>query len=252
MQTAYKCPICKKSAVNMELQWRKLDQAIESQPMPAQFADTKAVIHCNDCSARSSVKYHWLGNKCAMCDSYNTNEIQLLGGSDIEQHAGDPARTGLSRRSSAQQQVASRRPGPEYRSSRSYFLDVEEQVAGHARPTSAVALATDESLSRYEVLRRISRSLSPRRNYLGTREEEMMDASSTHGEAGRFDHFWGEDGRFLSGEEEEDDDDDDDDEDEEEDDDEGDSDESMPDDDDEEDEVEEVDALEGIELFGHR
>lgn len=220
--------------------------------MPAQFADTKAVIHCNDCSAKSSVEYHWLGNKCAMCDSYNTNEVQLLGGSDVVQHAGDLARTGLSRRSSGQQQVVLRRPGPEYRSSRSYFLDVEVQVAEHARPTSAVAMVTDENLSPYEFLQRISRSLSPMRNYLGTREEEMIDANNAHGEAGRFDYFWGEDGRFLSGEEEEEEEDHDEDDDEgEDDDDEGDSDESMPDED-EEDEVEEVDALEGIELFGHR
>ncbi|KAF2086160.1 zf-CHY-domain-containing protein, partial [Saccharata proteae CBS 121410] len=78
MDTAYKCPICKKSAVNMELQWRKLEHAIQSQPMPPQFADTRAVIHCNDCSVRSSVMYHWLGNQCGHCDSFNTNELQLL------------------------------------------------------------------------------------------------------------------------------------------------------------------------------
>jgi hypothetical protein len=87
METAYKCPMCKKSAVNMELQWQKLTQAIESQPMPEQFASTRAVIQCNDCSAKSSVKYHWLGNKCNTCDSYNTNELRILNGPESEQVA---------------------------------------------------------------------------------------------------------------------------------------------------------------------
>jgi hypothetical protein len=87
METAYKCPMCKKSAVNMELQWQKLTDAIEGQPMPEQFADTRAVIQCNDCSSKSSVKYHWLGNKCNSCDSYNTNELRILNGPDSQQAA---------------------------------------------------------------------------------------------------------------------------------------------------------------------
>ncbi|KAJ4294526.1 hypothetical protein N0V90_008217 [Kalmusia sp. IMI 367209] len=87
METAYKCPTCKKSAVNMELQWQKLTQAIESQPMPEQFVNTRAIIQCNDCAAKSSVKYHWLGNKCNSCDSYNTNELRILNGPESEQTA---------------------------------------------------------------------------------------------------------------------------------------------------------------------
>lgn len=87
METAYKCPTCKKSAVNMELQWQKLTLAIESQPMPEQFLHTRAIIQCNDCSAKSSVAYHWLGNKCSSCDSYNTSELRLLNGPESEQTA---------------------------------------------------------------------------------------------------------------------------------------------------------------------
>ena len=77
MQTSYRCPICGRSAVNMELQWRKLDHAIEGQPMPEQYRQTKVWIVCNDCSCRSCVSYHWLGNKCARCDGYNTSELGL-------------------------------------------------------------------------------------------------------------------------------------------------------------------------------
>ncbi|KAJ4365304.1 hypothetical protein N0V83_008924 [Neocucurbitaria cava] len=87
METAYKCPICKKSAVCMDLQWQKLTQAIESQPMPEQFSNTRAIVQCNDCSAKSSVKYHWLGNQCGTCDSYNTNELRILNGPESEETA---------------------------------------------------------------------------------------------------------------------------------------------------------------------
>lgn len=76
---AYKCPICNKSIVNMETQFRRLDMAIETQPMPEKFQDTRAVVSCNDCSARTTVKYHWLGLKCAVCQSYNTSQLQILG-----------------------------------------------------------------------------------------------------------------------------------------------------------------------------
>lgn len=71
----------------MDLQWQKLTQAIESQPMPEQFSSTRAIIQCNDCSAKSSVKYHWLGNQCGTCDSYNTNELRILNGPESEQTA---------------------------------------------------------------------------------------------------------------------------------------------------------------------
>ncbi|KAI9804052.1 MAG: hypothetical protein M1833_000333 [Piccolia ochrophora] len=84
MKTSYRCPICSRSIVNMETQFRNLDRAIESQPMPPQFQDTKALVYCNDCCAKSSVKYHWLGLKCSVCDSYNTAQIQILSGPDPE------------------------------------------------------------------------------------------------------------------------------------------------------------------------
>ncbi|KAL6901366.1 hypothetical protein GGI43DRAFT_376109 [Trichoderma evansii] len=79
MKSSYKCPICNKSLVNMETQFRNLDLAIMSQPMPPDFQDTKAKILCNDCSARSTVAYHWLGLKCSICRSYNTVELQIMG-----------------------------------------------------------------------------------------------------------------------------------------------------------------------------
>ncbi|KAF8863507.1 zf-CHY-domain-containing protein [Acephala macrosclerotiorum] len=84
MKTAYRCPICNKSAVNMETQFRNLDRAIAEQPMPPQFQDTKAMVSCNDCYAKSAVMYHWLGLKCAICDSYNTTQLSILSDPAVE------------------------------------------------------------------------------------------------------------------------------------------------------------------------
>ena len=79
LKVSYKCPICSKSLVNMEYQFRNLDILIMAQPMPTEFRDTKATILCNDCSAKSTVPYHWIGLKCSICRSYNTAQLQLLG-----------------------------------------------------------------------------------------------------------------------------------------------------------------------------
>jgi hypothetical protein len=85
----------------MEIQFRNMDRAIESQPMPPQFEDTKALVYCNDCYAKSPVKYHWLGLKCGVyvsfllssgdanvtqcrCSSYNTAQLQILSGPEPE------------------------------------------------------------------------------------------------------------------------------------------------------------------------
>lgn len=78
-QTSYKCPICSKSIANMESQFRRLDRHIEEQPMPEEYRDNRAYIFCNDCNSRSITKYHWLGLKCGLCDSYNTAQLELLG-----------------------------------------------------------------------------------------------------------------------------------------------------------------------------
>jgi zinc ribbon protein/RING finger family protein len=77
MRRSYKCPICNKSLLNMETQFRQLELEILAQPMPQEFRDTKAVVLCNDCSGKSTVPYHWLGLKCAICSSYNTVELRM-------------------------------------------------------------------------------------------------------------------------------------------------------------------------------
>src|SRR4051812_529541 len=65
MQSSYKCPLCNKSCVNMDAQFRSFDMAILTQPMPHEYTDARAIISCNDCSAKSQTAYHWLGLKCS-------------------------------------------------------------------------------------------------------------------------------------------------------------------------------------------
>lgn len=113
MRISYKCPICHRSAVKMELQWRKLEDAIASQPMPEQYRNTKAWTICNDCMARTCTTYHWLGNKCLRCDSYNTNETSLV---DTEQSVA-PASPMFSFDQSAQQE---------------YQQDIDRRLVGRA------------------------------------------------------------------------------------------------------------------------
>ncbi|KAI4700003.1 hypothetical protein J4E81_004037 [Alternaria sp. BMP 2799] len=127
MQTAYKCPICKKSAVCMDLQWQKLTQAIEGQPMPEQFANTRAVVQCNDCSAKSSVKYHWLGNQCGTCDSYNTNELRILNGPESEEAANAILDADLDSGSRSPVSVSSPSSQAPLRSPRYYFQPDEPE-----------------------------------------------------------------------------------------------------------------------------
>src|ERR1700760_215347 len=84
---AYRCPICQKSVVNMEIQWRKLDDAISSQPMPAKLRDTIVEVRCNDCHGKSLCRYHWLGNRCGLCDSYNTLHVKFIKPGEQQQNA---------------------------------------------------------------------------------------------------------------------------------------------------------------------
>lgn len=78
IKTSYKCPICSKSVENMESQFRRLDMHLQEQPMPPEYLNTRAIILCSDCEAKTSTRYHWGGLKCEVCLSYNTVELQIL------------------------------------------------------------------------------------------------------------------------------------------------------------------------------
>ncbi|KAM9897030.1 hypothetical protein OXX79_007126 [Metschnikowia pulcherrima] len=75
---SYKCPICKKTVVNTETQFRILDQEIRQSPLPAPYDKWRCIISCNDCKGKSSCAYHVMGLKCRYCASYNTNQLKLI------------------------------------------------------------------------------------------------------------------------------------------------------------------------------
>lgn len=75
---SYKCPVCKKTVVNMDTQFRILDQEISQLPLPAPYNNWRCIINCNDCKGKSNAPYHILGLKCKYCKSYNTNKVKLI------------------------------------------------------------------------------------------------------------------------------------------------------------------------------
>jgi hypothetical protein len=175
MVSAYQCPVCKKSAKNMQLQWRKLDVEIEKQPMPVQWRGAMVDIRCNDCGLKSRVGYHWLGNKCALCDGYNTVEVQIVGREPDSQDA-QAARAAQLRVSFERRRVQTLAP------QRSYFQFPDEETEAADRPRSAgnAIEASGFGITAFEVLARMSRSLSPIRHYFDSDSEDSLRAGQGH------------------------------------------------------------------------
>lgn len=76
MATSYKCPLCNKSIVKMDALFLNLSNIIKEQPMPEDWKHVRSILLCNDCSAKSSAPFHFLGLQCENCHSYNTIELQ--------------------------------------------------------------------------------------------------------------------------------------------------------------------------------
>ena len=238
IKTAYKCPICSKSVVNMETQFRNLDIAIQMQPMPEKFQDTRAVVLCNDCSARTTTEYHWLGLKCAVCRSYNTSELQILGVDSAQGLTGGAATTTpqssepqSENPSTSATQTLAPRDIPRRRRHSSNLLD-------HGIDTSG---ANPRDLGSFVVQERLVRSVSPSHGAERTMRSGMQQSSAddSDDEAGDFIGFWSRVPQGIKPNEDEDGESESD----------GESlssvDEDMEEDDDEDDEEE-------ISLFGHR
>ncbi|KAF2398979.1 zf-CHY-domain-containing protein [Trichodelitschia bisporula] len=197
MATAYKCPICKASAANMELAWRKLDSEIARQPMPRQWADTRADVRCNDCGHASVVPYHWLGCKCAVCDGFNTLEVRLLAAERVVRDVEDFARR--------ERLAAERREGQRGEGVRSTVLAARPaggyfQTAEEERGRAGNEQGLLEGFRPMEMMARFgARSLSPIRHYF-EEEEEVGSEDDDEEEGGG--GIWGEEGWFFSEESE--------------------------------------------------
>ncbi|RLV93287.1 hypothetical protein JA1_002596 [Spathaspora sp. JA1] len=86
---SYKCPICKKTIVNVETQFRLLDQEVMQSPLPPPYNSWRCIISCNDCKGKSNCSYHVLGLKCKYCKSYNTNQLKLIKPEEEEEEDDD-------------------------------------------------------------------------------------------------------------------------------------------------------------------
>ena len=71
----YTCPLCMRSMEDMSDYFSRLDQAVRMQPMPASFQNTMVNIYCQDCEKTGQCRYHFVGQKCPHCGSYNTREM---------------------------------------------------------------------------------------------------------------------------------------------------------------------------------
>ena len=72
------CPVCSRSFVDRSAEWNMLDALVAEQPMPDEFAATRAVVSCCDCNVRSEIAWHFLALRCAECGSYNTNLVERI------------------------------------------------------------------------------------------------------------------------------------------------------------------------------
>lgn len=186
MQTSYKCPICSKSVVGMETQFRNLDRAIDNQPMPPQFRNTLAMVSCNDCYAKSAVKYHWLGLKCAICDSYNTAQLSILSDPDV----GAPTMgTG-----DAQHDISAGQESREMSSSTHLIPGGPRNRRHSSHIPSSSSQGEPGRFSPYPVPSRLGRSLSPARGlgFFGS-QSVAGGESDDSGDEDDLD-FWGRDG----------------------------------------------------------
>ena len=72
----FTCPLCKKSMEDMTEYFDLLSQAIRAQPMPPGYENARAKVYCQDCQQYSECAFHFVGLKCAKCNSYNTRELE--------------------------------------------------------------------------------------------------------------------------------------------------------------------------------
>lgn len=92
----YVCPTCQTSMIDMKKLWDYLDAQAQNLPVPKSQENNNVNIFCNDCFKvgwtynhsiqyhdilifgvyfqQSTVKFHFIGLKCACCGGYNTTK----------------------------------------------------------------------------------------------------------------------------------------------------------------------------------
>jgi len=95
----YKCPICKRSMVDMSPTWKIYDRVVAQHIMPASYKGIHCSISCNDCNKNCIVKFI-IDLKCKLCGSYNTSKYGSLLRRKPEVVNSDPVIPGISERNS--------------------------------------------------------------------------------------------------------------------------------------------------------
>lgn len=79
---SYNCPLCMKSMEDMSDYFALLDAAVRMQPMPYAYLSTMSNVYCQDCEKTGQCRYHFVGQKCPNCGSYNTRELGRVQATD--------------------------------------------------------------------------------------------------------------------------------------------------------------------------
>ena len=67
--SAYRCPFCRRSMVDMSEAWAEIKASIEHQLMPEEIV---VQYVCYDCGHKDEELFHYLGIECSNCHSFNT------------------------------------------------------------------------------------------------------------------------------------------------------------------------------------
>lgn len=70
----YRCPLCSKSMIDLTEHNNYLDFQISMHPMPEECNKIVDIL-CHECNMKSNVNFHFYGNKCTNCGTYNTRMI---------------------------------------------------------------------------------------------------------------------------------------------------------------------------------
>jgi hypothetical protein len=79
---SYTCPLCMRCMEDMGDYFALLDAAVRMQPMPTAYISTLSNVYCQDCEKTGQCKYHFVGQKCPHCGSYNTREMGRVQATD--------------------------------------------------------------------------------------------------------------------------------------------------------------------------
>lgn len=74
IKTSYKCPVCCKTILNMANEFEELQKEIEKTELSELYREY-INIYCNDCNSKSNTYFHYKGNLCKNCGSFNTKKV---------------------------------------------------------------------------------------------------------------------------------------------------------------------------------